>query len=319
MTRTVPSPPGARLADVLQQLKQRTGLSLAQLANVTTFSKSSWERYLNGKSLPPRSAVIELCRLVGEAPDHSLALLDLARTHRTPTTHGTPRTDTSEPTRGTPAVQRSEKGQGTDKSPPAPAAPPEATPPDTDAAPTPAHTRPTNHRPVTVLTALVSVCAVAIGALVLIHLPPSRDGRTASPSPTPPPATGALCRHKACQDKDPITTRCAAEPMTLAEHETATGAWIQIRYSQECGASWVRMWGAAMGDHVELRAGGGRGGSRHGARVASRNEADTYVHTRMSVVSPGTRVQACFSPAAGGTKECVRTHPNQSVATPHHG
>lgn len=112
--------------------------------------------------------------------------------------------------------------------------------------------------------------------------------------------------------------RCAAEPMTLAEHETATGAWIQIRYSEECGASWARMWGAAMDDRVELLA-GGQGGSRHDARVTSRNEADTYVHTRMSVVSPGTRVQACFSPAAGGTKECVRTHPDQSVATPHHG
>lgn len=121
----------------------------------------------------------------------------------------------------------------------------------------------------------------------------------------PPAATGALCRHTACQNKDPIATRCAAEPLTLAEHETATGAWIQIRYSQECGTSWARMWGAVVKDRVEMRV-GGRHGSLHSAQVTTRKEADTYVHTLMSVVSPGTPVQACFSPAAGGEGECFK-------------
>ncbi|MFH8462535.1 helix-turn-helix domain-containing protein [Streptomyces sp. NPDC017991] len=337
MTRAAPSPPGARLAVVLRQLKQRTGLSLAQLANVTTFSKSSWERYLNGKSLPPRSAVVELCRLVGEPADHPLALLDLARTHRTHRTPATPRTDDSAPTRGTPTRQRT--GPRPDTPPPAPAAAPSdtgenATAPDSVGPPRThlpgtgltcsaledadlARPRPAVPRPVTVLTALVSVCAVAIGTLVLLNLPPSRRGE-APPSPTPSPATGALCRHNACQDKDPITMKCGAEPMTLAEHETATGAWIQIRYSQECGASWARMWGAVVDDRVEIRT-GGRDGSLHGARVTSRDEADTYVHTLMTVVSPGASVRACFSPATGGAKECVRTRADQAVATPHNG
>jgi hypothetical protein len=155
---------------------------------------------------------------------------------------------------------------------------------------------------------------VILGTLVLVHLPPSHR-KEASPSPTPSPVTGALCRYTACQNKDPITTKCAAAPLTLAEHETATGAWIQIRYSRECGTSWARMWGAVVDDRVEMRS-DGRDGSRRAARVTSRDEADTYVHTLMSVVSPGTSVQACYSPAAGGGKECFETLTDQATSVP---
>lgn len=297
MTAGAPSPPGARLAAVLQQLRQRTGLSLAQLANETTYSKSSWERYLNGKSLPPRSAVKELCRLADEPADHSLALLDIARTHRT--------TEDTGPRRGTPVRENPAATETDTPTPGFATVPPdtaadtgEAAPSDTDDT----RTGPTGHRRVNIVTALVSTCAVVLGALVLTHLPPTHQ-EEAPASPTPSTATGALCRHTACQNKDPIATRCAAEPLTLAEHETATGAFIQIRYSQECGTSWARMWGAVVKDRVEMRV-GGRHGSLHSAQVTTRREADTYVHTLMSVVSPGTPVQACFSPAAGGEKEC---------------
>ena len=41
----------------LRQLKDHSGLSLAALASRTSYSKSSWERYLNGKVVPPRQAV----------------------------------------------------------------------------------------------------------------------------------------------------------------------------------------------------------------------------------------------------------------------
>ncbi|MFF7640760.1 helix-turn-helix domain-containing protein [Streptomyces canus] len=328
MTPGAPSPPGARLAAVLQQLRQRTGLSLAQLANATTYSKSSWERYLNGKSLPPRSAVKELCRLADEPADHALALLDIARTDRT---------EDSGPPRGRPVRQRTATGTDTPAAGSAPVPPDDATatgetaqsdsvaartlPPGTgpsETAPSEtvpgetvpgdadhSRTLPTGHRRATnIVTALLSTCAVVLGALVLTHLP-STHREEAAPALTPSAATGTLCRDTTCQNKDPIAMRCGADPLTLAEHETATGAWVQIRYSQECGASWARMWGAVMRDRVEMRV-GGRPASLHSAQVTTRNEADTYVHTLMSVVSPGTPVQACFSPATGGDKECVK-------------
>ncbi|MCZ1006251.1 helix-turn-helix domain-containing protein [Streptomyces lydicus] len=39
---------------------------MAALAERTAYSKSSWERYLNGKQLAPRQAVEALCKAAGE-------------------------------------------------------------------------------------------------------------------------------------------------------------------------------------------------------------------------------------------------------------
>ncbi|MGW0793696.1 helix-turn-helix domain-containing protein [Streptomyces sp. NPDC002692] len=378
MTPSAPSPSGARLAIALKQLKQRTGLSLAQLANATTFSKSSWERYLNGKGLPSRSAVKELCRLAGEPADHLLALLDIARTDRTDRTDRTVRaertdpadqvgqSDRTDPTEDNQSTQEPPARQLTAARTDPPAAAPTINPSainpsttdssPTDSSPTdpsvtalsissppatgrsetaaretvssetaasesapraPDHARfgPATHRRATVLAALASALgAVVLGTLVLMHLP-AAPRRQVSPSPTSPPVTGALCRHTACENKDPISTRCAASPLTLAEHETTTGAWIQIRYSEECGTSWVRMWGAAVDDRVEIRV-GGRDDSLRAARVTSRNEADTYVHTTMSVISLGTSVRSCFLPAAGGRKECFEARTRREKSAP---
>ncbi|MEV0171031.1 DUF2690 domain-containing protein [Streptomyces sp. NPDC050803] len=69
---------GPRLAAELRELRSRTGLSLAALAERTTYSKSSWERYLNGKTLPPRQAVRDLCRIAHEPEGRCLALWELA-------------------------------------------------------------------------------------------------------------------------------------------------------------------------------------------------------------------------------------------------
>lgn len=70
-----------RLAAALRELRAGAGLSLAALSERTTYSKSSWERYLNGKSLPPRQAVRELCRLANEPDGRLLALWEIAESH----------------------------------------------------------------------------------------------------------------------------------------------------------------------------------------------------------------------------------------------
>ncbi|MER5404835.1 helix-turn-helix transcriptional regulator [Streptomyces sp. NPDC002769] len=46
-------------------LKDSTGLSLVALGARTAYSKSSWQRYLNGTQPPPRQAVAALCRVAG--------------------------------------------------------------------------------------------------------------------------------------------------------------------------------------------------------------------------------------------------------------
>ncbi|WP_405843677.1 DUF2690 domain-containing protein [Streptomyces sp. NBC_01518] len=69
---------GPLLTERLRLLKRRTGLSLAALAAVTPFSKSTWHRYLNGAQLPPRAAVEALARLARTDPGALLSLWDTA-------------------------------------------------------------------------------------------------------------------------------------------------------------------------------------------------------------------------------------------------
>ncbi|WP_405587010.1 peptidoglycan-binding protein [Streptomyces sp. NBC_01092] len=62
----------------LRRLKDHSGLSLRQLAARTGYSQKSWERYLGGRSLPPREAVDALARAVDEDPTRLLALHEVA-------------------------------------------------------------------------------------------------------------------------------------------------------------------------------------------------------------------------------------------------
>ncbi|MET8246567.1 DUF2690 domain-containing protein [Streptomyces sp. NPDC005202] len=72
------APSNGPLAATLQELRDRTGLSLAALATRTPYSKSAWHRYLTGAKHPPRSAVEALARLAGADPAPALALWDAA-------------------------------------------------------------------------------------------------------------------------------------------------------------------------------------------------------------------------------------------------
>lgn len=83
MTRWRPLPDvlpreARHLVEQLRQLKDRTDLSLAELARRTAYSKSSWQRYLSGAKQPPRGAVRALCRVAGADPARLLALWELA-------------------------------------------------------------------------------------------------------------------------------------------------------------------------------------------------------------------------------------------------
>lgn len=62
----------------LRRLKDHSGLSLRQLAAKTGYSASSWERYLGGRSLPPREAVEAMARIGGDDPPRLLALHEVA-------------------------------------------------------------------------------------------------------------------------------------------------------------------------------------------------------------------------------------------------
>ncbi|MFJ4340189.1 helix-turn-helix domain-containing protein [Streptomyces sp. NPDC088915] len=62
----------------LRRLKDHSGLSLAALAGRTGYSRSSWERYLNGKQPVPRRAVEELARVCGADATRLVVLHEVA-------------------------------------------------------------------------------------------------------------------------------------------------------------------------------------------------------------------------------------------------
>ncbi|WP_458245058.1 helix-turn-helix domain-containing protein [Streptomyces sp. MAI_2237] len=262
------SPEQTRLTLGLRELRTRTGLSLAALAAKTAFSKSSWERYLNGRALPPREAVEELCRLAGRPPGRYLALWEIAESEW--------------------------RGRARE----APAAPAAGTPPK---APEPGPPAATGHRGVAAVALLASACALVVGgvAVAVFLLLPHPDGarRTASLPATP---TGPRCRGSACEGADPMRMNCAGAPDTLATHHTASGAWLELRGSSACGASWGRMWGTRIGDRMEVTV----AGRVRRAVVRDAVDAASYVYTPMAVSRPGAVVHACFRPAGGARGEC---------------
>ncbi|MFC9845762.1 peptidoglycan-binding protein [Streptomyces sp. NPDC060223] len=65
----------------LRKLKDHGELSTRQLAAKTGYSARSWQRYLNGRSLPPREAVEAVARISGDDPARLLVLHEIAAEH----------------------------------------------------------------------------------------------------------------------------------------------------------------------------------------------------------------------------------------------
>jgi transcriptional regulator with XRE-family HTH domain len=62
----------------LRRLVDRSGLSVAAVADRTGYSKTSWERYLNGRLLPPQRAVPALAEVTGADTGHLTTMWQLA-------------------------------------------------------------------------------------------------------------------------------------------------------------------------------------------------------------------------------------------------
>ncbi len=62
----------------LRRLVDRNDLSIASVADATGYSKTSWERYLNGRLLAPKGAIIALAEVTGTNPMHLTTMWELA-------------------------------------------------------------------------------------------------------------------------------------------------------------------------------------------------------------------------------------------------
>ncbi|MFF5471374.1 helix-turn-helix domain-containing protein [Streptomyces achromogenes] len=275
---TVPAPECAALTEGLRAVRARTGLSLSGLAERTPYSRSSWERYLNGKKPVPRQAVEALCAMAGEPSARLLALWELADA------------EWSGRARSTPPAVRS-----------APAAPPAST-----GAGTGSFGR-ARRQYWFVVGAGVAVMAAAMAGVLIVALSVLNPG-TAHPAraalPVLDPAPG--CQGRTCEGKDPDRMFCGLPGRADSlgpEHRTATGAHMEIRYSTVCAAAWGRIWHARVGDAIELSAPGAR--SR---RTLIKNAVDTGVYRFTPMIGAPARaaLRLCFLPVSGaGRRECV--------------
>ncbi|MGW7688936.1 helix-turn-helix domain-containing protein [Streptomyces asiaticus] len=169
-----------QLVAQLRRLKDRSGLSLVSLASKTGYSRSSWERYLNGKALPPRHAVEELARVAGADPVRLLVLHEVAeeawQQPTAPSSSAGAKDGGGLRVRGEAAAERSGAAEGSAASEELPVV-----------------AQPPGVRRFVVLVAVVAAALVGVGAGMLIAEPWSDDdgGRNkvtmgvGTPSPRP--------------------------------------------------------------------------------------------------------------------------------------
>ncbi|GAA2707738.1 MULTISPECIES: helix-turn-helix domain-containing protein [Streptomyces] len=265
-----------RLAAGLRELKDRTGLSLAALGQRTSYSKSSWERCLKGRQLPPRQAVEALCRLAGEPPERLLALWQLAETAWSGRAGSAPpaRETAREPGRE-PALRQVR-------------------------AEAPTRTRPKR-------VYVLSGAGALVAAVVLLPVLLSGTGQDAEVRDSRSAAAEQLsepgCRGQGCDGANAYDMGCGAQGMvvTLLKQRASDGQRLEIRYAERCGAVWARAMGLHLGDRVELRL---PGAGTKAVTAASRRETETYVSTPMTVTGDPNRAEVCLVPAAGGRQEC---------------
>ncbi|MET8135882.1 XRE family transcriptional regulator [Streptomyces sp. NPDC005251] len=266
MTSPLAEPECRQLTEALRELKDRTRLSLAGLAEQTPYSKSAWGRYLGGQVLPPREAVEVLCQVAHEPAGRLVALWELA--------------DLAVGQRG--AVALSEPGPDME---------PEPEPETPPVAAAVVRLRSRVAYAVVIALVLVSVTSVAL-------LSSRRSGAAAAPRASP---TAPRCHGKSCAGQSPDNMMCGTRPRDLSSRQATTGEQVEIRYSVECGAAWARIWRSRIGDRIEVSA---PGGPARTATVTDTYDAEGYLFTPMVAVTAGVRVRACLHPVAGGPREC---------------
>ncbi|MEV6940651.1 DUF2690 domain-containing protein [Streptomyces sp. NPDC051172] len=272
-------PECARLAAELRLLRERSGLSLSALADESSYSKSSWQRYLAGRALPPWLAVRALCVLSDEPEPRLRAVWELAEAAWS--RRGA--IEVVEPTSG------AERSASVDDRAAEPAAVPERAP-----------ARPSRWR----VGAAAGVAVMLLAALLSLT---SRAWTDADASGSSTAAFRVGCTGRACDGLDPGVEKCGVEqspgmPKTLLHQQTPAGFGLEIRYSPMCRAAWARVWNTAVGDTLVFTAPGQPEQSRG---IDSPSDAAGFVYTYLAAVtSRASRLTACLRTGADQPPKC---------------
>ncbi|WP_405768076.1 XRE family transcriptional regulator [Actinacidiphila glaucinigra] len=273
-----------RVREFTEQLRRqvdRGGLSVAALAEATGYSRSSWERYLGGRLLPPRYAVVALAEATGADPAHFTTMWEVTERvwSRAEGRHDV----TME------ALRIAEARAALGEFGPAPAA-----------APSPAPAVPAARRRPVVLfvVGVVAVVLAVVGATALTGGDGGGDDRSRpGPSRTARAAglpAGVKCTGRECTGKDPEGMGCGGGNARTAAAAWVGGAYVEMRYSQVCAAVWARISAGAPGDTVSVTE---AGGARRSQR--SRIGRDPAAYTSMLAVRTPGAARACATLTTG--------------------
>ncbi|MFE0625413.1 helix-turn-helix domain-containing protein [Streptomyces sp. NPDC058864] len=272
-------------AEQLRRQVDRGGLSVAALAEATGYSRSSWERYLNGRLLPPRHAVVALAGATGADPAHFTTMWEVTERvwSRAEGRHDV----TME------ALRIAEARAALGEFGPAPAAavtaavqgPPPAAPA-------------VRRRPVVLfVVGVVAVVLAVVGATALTGGGDGDDRARPGPSRTAHAAVlpaGVKCTGQDCTGKDPEGMGCGGGNARTAAAAWVGGAYVEMRYSRVCAAVWARISAGVPGDTVSVTE---AGGARRSQR--SRIGRDPAAYTSMLAVRTPGAARACATLTTG--------------------
>ncbi|RII21075.1 hypothetical protein DSC45_01545 [Streptomyces sp. YIM 130001] len=321
-------------ASQLRRLVDRSGLSIAAVSDRTGYSKTSWERYLNGRLLAPKGAIVALAEVTGTNPLHLTTMWELAERawSRSEMRHDmtmeairisqaraalgelgmTPAKGTRRPAAagapgpragaGSAGAGAQGGGRGAVAAPPGPAGQPPGPPRPADGPPVQGK-RP--RRKLTMfLAGVVGAVVVIAAAFFLTDIGGGGDDQAAQ-APTPSPTTneadlpvGVECSGDDCTGEDPEAMGCSGEYAKTTNEVTVGTALVEVRYSKTCGAAWARIKQAAVGDEVAIAPAGAKGDEQ------SATVKDGDVYTPMVAVSKASAAKACATLKIG-TEGCT--------------
>ncbi|MEV4919706.1 XRE family transcriptional regulator [Streptomyces tirandamycinicus] len=317
-------------ASQLRRLVDRSGLSIAALSDRTGYSKTSWERFLNGRLLAPKGAIVALAEVTGTNPVHLTTMWELAERawSRAEMRHDMtmeairisqaraalgefgPKGPGVPSGRGGGLTTAAPDGTGPRDRPRVPAQPssgseraghrpgsPYPGAPAPSGGPGPGRGR----RKATVFVAgLVGALLVIAAAVLLTDLGGAGDepGSDVARQPSAAPATsapelpaGVKCVGADCTGQDPENMGCGGQLATTASRATVGTAVVEVRYSKTCGAAWARITQATPGDKVRISAGGESG--------SGLVNADKDAYTPMVAVAAESEAKACATLTTG--------------------
>ncbi|MGW1815067.1 XRE family transcriptional regulator [Streptomyces sp. NPDC002125] len=319
-------------AGQLRGLVDRSGLGLAAVADRTGYSKTSWERYLNGRLLAPKGAVVALAEATGTPQQHLTTMWELAERAwsrsemRHDMTMEAIRISQARAALGEAGVAAAplaagraaggggvstaaapgERGRDAGRPPSDPVR--HGAAPRIPQQPLPGGVR--DHegrqgggrRKVTLfLTGTVGALMLLAGAVLLTDLGGGEDGTgAAAATPSARPATsgpglpaGVGCTGADCTGQDPEAMGCGGQFAGTVARATVGGGLVEVRYSETCGAAWARITQASPGDTVRITAGP--------AEQEGTVDADADAYTPMVAVERAADAEACATLASGTT------------------